>query len=1765
MRKKMWFKRTLGMFLSIAIFLQSGAAFALPEDDIYAIGDSGVAVWITDSAGENVTYGELSIDVAGGTINLFAQTEDTASDNGVTWSADSSAVSITQSGNDAIITAVKNTDEVVVTATSNEDDTAVAEVYIQVTNQENSGLDYGINLLFIGNSIMKHPPKPSDLWYGNWGMAASSEDKDYVHLLLSKITNRFSEPEWDYAKDEVRSTVTMEKIPTGATEAEIGEHIDQLIQWIGEEQFNVINVQCGENWGADQETRTAALTYFVENVKELCPNVIINLCVSFWAQNNMTNKDYAAKKTVADRYDYVYFSETGIAPDAFVAEKKNPIDNPYCAYDRFPIGGIAAHPGDAGMAELARIMFETLEPAIASNFEPAVVVYPTSIKLEEGQSVTVDGGTLTMIPSIAPSNAAKDLLWSVDNENIATISKDGVLTAKNNGTVKVTVTSKYDDSVKASVNVVISNQSACYTLKYAAASTDTGVTNLPEDFDYAKGIVTLEDKDIPEREAYIFEGWSLTEGGDVIETLNVTADTTLYAVWREATDWSFEKRIDGFTVDNAFNTQVTGGTLMTIATGMTEDALLTVNSPVINVNPAEYNTLTINMSSTIINTNTSINLNVKTANNTYTFNQKVTSTAMSAYMFNLEEITEPIIGFSFQPANIDTYINIDRINFSWRKWVAEKGYYSIDILDGKAYEGDDISFFPQFAPSVDTTVAHDGKSSVKLSGGNGYRWFSTDLSLDTYQVEPGDALNVSAWIKKSDSFAVVNNTGNASYDKYAGKISFSRLLYYYIYDLNGTKYNTTNVTIGTAGDMFVLKDSEEWQYVSENFTLQTPEIPAGATITGLHIELRPRDGVNLSVTGDMWVDQFSVKRIPPYGLKLNKNWDEIGEAGLVSGGYKYPDAVLENNIVHDGKASYKYTGTGTALLEKEYKTDLQVTTNKIRIKQGFWIKLSQEWIESAKTLGMRVWTTFYSDDIVADANGKNIGSQGWSPIINVENTTNWQYVEIDNEYIIDRMPEKGGVISKIYNMIRLGDGFNELTIPTNGPIYFDGYEFSIPTTQDEVATKLISQDKISKADGTRGVRLVFNDGLMNSASISKGTFIVNEKINTNYTISVLEDGNTFDLYFENVDKISSFKAESLKNTWGYNVSTITARDSINQDKFFDNILPGNYSETSGVVKVAMTGSNPFRTVDITEKDGNKAVKVSPEYNETTGKYVQHVELFSYTIPTEVLETLGDTIKLSFKMKRDEGAVFPDVAATGMPLTDVTSYTVNTYAVYKDADGKQARVALNKDIRVQDVAIDSDTWYSTECTVNISAFESLIPADATETEGLYFDVRPLNGGFLALQGGSLYFDEIKMTRVMPNEYLTNFVGDAGYEAGDNIGNGTLSTAFGMNGKAKASVDTTTYHSGGASVKITGGTTGNGIYSLDTFAGNVIAENEEYYVSFWLKKTANTGENSMRVMLHLYSELKDWEGDGTGDTEHFYTNIANNAIPIADTTEWQKVTVKLSFNLADTKQLGSWSSSKAPAFMPGDKVRTGNVRISTGTTKPLPDGEAIWLDQIEVYKVPSSSLYGASRIESQTAILSEGAISGVQMTFNSEFITESALQNAIIKLDGKATQYTVVQSADKKTATFTFKNPANFEKFEIIGLTDRWGNDVVTTDELTLDASSEEPLLSVDVEYTTIMEGDTIECTKQDFIDNAANYKKVYANVSVANAEEGSLYDVVLVKKVDGVPTIIQSTTTDLNGKASIAIDNDLTEATDVIVYVWETVENMIPVTTPISLK
>ncbi len=113
-------------------------------------------------------------------------------------------------------------------------------------------------VLFLGNSITKHGPKADIDWSGNWGMAASTEAKDYVHLVVAGLAAKGgTAPE-----TMVRNIADFERAHAGYDIAgklreAVDFQADLIILAIGE---NVAALQTPEEQAAFRESVTKLLT-----------------------------------------------------------------------------------------------------------------------------------------------------------------------------------------------------------------------------------------------------------------------------------------------------------------------------------------------------------------------------------------------------------------------------------------------------------------------------------------------------------------------------------------------------------------------------------------------------------------------------------------------------------------------------------------------------------------------------------------------------------------------------------------------------------------------------------------------------------------------------------------------------------------------------------------------------------------------------------------------------------------------------------------------------------------------------------------------------------------------------------------------------------------------------------------------------------------------------------------------------------------------------------------------------------------------------------------------------------------------------------------------------------------------------------------------------------------------------------------------------------------------------------------------------------------
>ena len=527
-------------------------------------------------------------------------------------------------------------------------------------------------VMMFGNSIRSHGPSPSIGWPADfhWGMAASSEDKDYAHRFIYYMNKKYGDgvatlvPGGTPAGFEAAAAACTEY-----NENDFKGYVDGFLSYVKTHNPDIVTIQLGENGGGAKsaEAYGKIMAQVVKGIQNYNPDIIVVLSTPFWS-------DDTAAKVIGT---YWVGKECGIqiAPVNTLGKGAWSADNKNMAFDapwitEATTSGVKAHPGDEGMDNIAKMFFEKVNITLSANERTEYTTIPSAVEITvDGEAaITEEYGTLNLSASVIPSDAAQGVIWSVDNKDIGSVDENGVVTALNNGKLTVIAKSKYMDTVYGTIEIDISGQTIPYTVTYDKNTTDN-VTNMPESNNLAKeGFVF--DEVYPVRSTYKFLGWSLKADGtadDVITGCDVTEDTTVYAVWEKAHRWSFERKDykEEFTVENGFNEYVINDYFTTIATGTDIEAgvILKIKSPVLDLNASAYKDLVLRMRSSEAASDSVVDMVIKTTNGDVSFTKPIPNGEYNEYVFNLKDVTGTITGFEFKPTNVDTTIYIDEIAF----------------------------------------------------------------------------------------------------------------------------------------------------------------------------------------------------------------------------------------------------------------------------------------------------------------------------------------------------------------------------------------------------------------------------------------------------------------------------------------------------------------------------------------------------------------------------------------------------------------------------------------------------------------------------------------------------------------------------------------------------------------------------------------------------------------------------------------------------------------------------------------------------------------------------------------------------------------------------------------------------------------------------------------------------------------------------------------------------------------------------------------------
>lgn len=196
-------------------------------------------------------------------------------------------------------------------------------------------------VLFLGNSITLHGPKADIGWEGNWGMAASSQDRDYVHLVLRAIDEtagkrpeslvaNIADFERGFDRYDVESRLAKE----------LAFKPDLVIVAIGENVPALTTEQAKDGF----QSQTAKLLKRLKG--DGGPVIVVRSC--FWPD---AAKDAALRQACAEVGGiFVDIGALGREEANFARSERD-----------FTHAGVAGHPGDRGMRAIADAILVALK------------------------------------------------------------------------------------------------------------------------------------------------------------------------------------------------------------------------------------------------------------------------------------------------------------------------------------------------------------------------------------------------------------------------------------------------------------------------------------------------------------------------------------------------------------------------------------------------------------------------------------------------------------------------------------------------------------------------------------------------------------------------------------------------------------------------------------------------------------------------------------------------------------------------------------------------------------------------------------------------------------------------------------------------------------------------------------------------------------------------------------------------------------------------------------------------------------------------------------------------------------------------------------------------------------------------------------------------------------------------------------------------------------------------------------------------------------
>lgn len=195
-----------------------------------------------------------------------------------------------------------------------------------------------LRVLFVGNSITRHAPKPSLEWYHDWGMAATALEKDYVHRTLHRIRETYGAVDYCIAQ-------------AGAWEVNYTEGSTVLEQYYSAARdfaADIVIIRLGENIRREKHAEISCKPFYDEMVRFFAskPGAKVITTDNFWKIDAL---DTVIREVAKERgYTFVHLGDLEDDPRTM-------------ALGQFKSDGVSRHPSDYGMEKIAERVFFALQ------------------------------------------------------------------------------------------------------------------------------------------------------------------------------------------------------------------------------------------------------------------------------------------------------------------------------------------------------------------------------------------------------------------------------------------------------------------------------------------------------------------------------------------------------------------------------------------------------------------------------------------------------------------------------------------------------------------------------------------------------------------------------------------------------------------------------------------------------------------------------------------------------------------------------------------------------------------------------------------------------------------------------------------------------------------------------------------------------------------------------------------------------------------------------------------------------------------------------------------------------------------------------------------------------------------------------------------------------------------------------------------------------------------------------------------------------------